>query len=297
MTREMGSKKNIMNVNGNEIVVVSLNGDDFISLTDIMRSVDGNQKIEKWMSNRTTIDFLGTREAMHNENFDLDSFLDIREDSGNHTFTMSVSKWRSLTNAKGIISQTWKFWGTYAHKDIALEFATWLSPQFKLYILKEFQRLKEIEQEKQALWWDIKRLISKTNYRIHTDAIQENIIGWSKNIWKQRSIYAEEAELLNMAVFKTTSSEWAAQNPAKAKLGNIREDATVVQLTVLSNLEVLNAQMIKDGISQEERERKLTEIADTQLATFNKLSSMKELKTLESKEKNIQKIWLKTKKR
>ena len=292
----MGTKKNVMNVNGNEIVVVSMNGDDFISLTDIMKSVDGNQKIEKWLSNRTTIDFLGTWEAMHNEDFDLENFLDIRDESGSHTFTMSVSKRRELTKAKGIISQTWKLGGTYAHKDIAFEFATWLSPQFKLYIIKEFQRLKEDEQEKQALWRDVKRLISKANYRIHTDAIQDNIMGSTKNIWKQRWIYAEEAEMLNTAVFKMTSVEWAKNNPTKAKLWNIRENASVAQLTVISNLEVLNAQMIKDGLPQEEREKKLIEIADAQLSTFDKLASMKQLREIENREKNTKRMWLKIKK-
>lgn len=296
IVKKMTSKKNIMNVNGNEIVVVSLNWDDFISLTDIMKSIDGNQKIEKWMSNRTTIDFLGTWESMHNENFDFEKFLDIRDDSWNHTFTMSVSKWRELTKAKGIISQTWKFWWTYAHKDIALEFATWLSPQFKLYILKEFQRLKEEENEKKELGRDIKRFIVKANYRIHTDAIQAHIAQKTKNIWKQRTIYAEEAEMLNMAVFKMTSADRAKQNPSQAKLGNIRESASVEQLTVLSNLEVLNAQMIKDWLSQEERERKLTEIADTQLATFWKLQSMKQLRNSESKKSNIKELWVINKK-
>lgn len=262
----------------------SLDEEDFISLTDIMKSVEWNQKIEKWLSSRSTVDFLWTWETMHNPDFNIDSFLELRDEAWDHTFTLSVSRRKSLTNAKWIVSQTGKFWGTYAHKDIAFEFASWLSPQFKLYIIKEFQRLKEEEQTKEELGWDIKRLITKANYRIHTDAIQQNLISSNTHKGKQRKIYASEAELLNQALFWMTSSEWAKENPAKAKMWNIRDFASVDELTILSNLEVLNAEMIKAWMNIDERWEKLSEIAASQMAMFKKLSSIEKLKEIEKRE-------------
>ncbi len=282
-------KNQILTVEGHEIVIFSHQGEDFICLTDIMKSVDGNQKIEKWMSNRGTIDFLGTWEAMHNPDFDYPAFWDIRTESWTPSFTISVIKRKDKTNAIGIFSRTGKFWGTYAHKDIAFEFASWLSPQFKLYIIKEFQRLKEEEQEKMALGRDIKRLISKANYRLHTDAIKENL---AHTVLHQTYLYTTEAEMLNIAVFGMTSTERAKQNPKKAQKGNIRDDASVEELTVLSNLEVLNAEMIKNGISQEKRQEILIQRASEQLQTLSKLWSIKKIKEKVETE-NIKKLWIK----
>lgn len=280
-------KNQILTVEGHEIVIFSHQGEDFICLTDIMKSVDANQKIEKRMSNRGTIDFLGTWEAMHNPDFDYPAFGDIRTESGTTSFTISVTKRKETTKAIGIFARTGKFGGTYAHKDIAFEFASWLSPQFKLYILKEFQRLKEEEQKNMDLGWNIKRLISKANYRIHTDAIKENL---SHTVLHQKYLYTNEAEILNIALFGMTSSERTSKNPKKAQKWNIRDDASVEELTVLSNLEVLNAEMIKNQISQESRQELLTQRASEQLRTLSKLGSIKEIKEKEETEK-IKRLW------
>ena len=224
---------------------------------------------------------------MHNLNFDYPAFGEVRAESGNHTFTISVTKWKETTNAIGIFSKMGKFWWTYAHKDIAFEFASWLSPQFKLYIIKEFQRLKEEEQRNLSLWRDIKRLISKANYRIHTDAIKEILVDKTS---KQTFLYATEAEMLNIAVFGTTSSKRAENNPKKAQNWNIRDDAGVEELTVLSNLEVLNAEMIKNWISQEKRLEILQIRAKEQLKTLSTLDSMKKLKEKQQIEE-MKKLW------
>lgn len=239
------SKNQIIKVEWHEIVMFSHEWHDFICITDIMKSVDANQKIEKRLSNRWTVDFLWTWEAMHNPDFNYPAFWELRMDAWSPSFTLSVTKRKETTNAIWIFSKLWKFGWTYAHKDIAFEFASRLSPQFKLYIIKEFQRLKDEEQKNQVLWRDIKRLITKANYRIHTDAIKDNLAIWIKNIKEQKLVYSSEADLLNMALFGMTSGERVKGNPKKSQNGNIRDDATIEQLTVLSNLEVLNAEMIK----------------------------------------------------
>ena len=271
------AKNQILSVNGKEIVFFSQKDEDFICLTDIAKSAESDARVEKWMSNRSTVDFLGTWETMHNPDFNYNNFVELRSDSGNNTFTLSVSKWVRETNAIGIFSTQGNLGWVYAHKDIAFEFASWISPQFKLYIIKEFQRLKEEEQYKQALWRDIKRLITKANYRIHTDAIKDNI-ALQMPISLQKQTYASEAEMLNVALFGQTSKERCTQNPKKCEVWNIRDDASVEQLTVLSNLEVLNAEMIKNDIPQQQRAEILQQRAKEQLATLTKLDSMKQLK-------------------
>lgn len=284
------SKNKILNLSWNEIVVFSEWENDFISLTDLMKSVEWNQKIEKWIWNRWTIDFLWAWETMHNPNFDFESFSKIRLESGTPSFTMSVTKWNELTKSIWIISKKWKFWWTYAHKDIAFKFAWWLSPQFELYVIKEFQRLKELELKNNELWWDVKRLITKANYRIHTDSIKANLIGDTpKNI--QKFIYIDEAELLNKALFWMTSKEWKQANPKKAEEWNIRDFADIEQLQVLSNLEVLNSDFIDNKITAEERFERLKSSAKKQLESFNKLNSINKLKEKEELEK-IKKLWL-----
>lgn len=277
------TKSQILTVEWHEIVVFSHEWNDFICLTDIMKSVDANAKVEKRMSSRSTVDFLGTWEAMHNPDFNYSMFGEIRSESWNNTFTISVTKRKEKTNAIGIFSKTGKFGWTYAHKDIAFEFASWLSPQFKLYIIKEFQRLKKDEQEKLAMGRDIKRLITKANYRIHTDAIK-SILEPKVDLSKRYLLYSSEAEVLNIAVFGITSKDWAEQNPKKAKNGNIRDEANVAELTVLSNLEVLNAEMIKNNIAQDTRLNTLIERAKEQLETLWKLSSIKQLQEKSDKQ-------------
>jgi hypothetical protein len=285
-------KKYIITVNGHEIALFSQKDQDFICLTDIAKSVDGWAKVEKWMSSRSTIDFLGTWEAMHNPDFLYEKFATIRSESWNNTFTISVKKRVEETNAIGIFSKMGKLGWVYAHRNIAFEFASWLSPQFKLYIIKEFERLKEDELQKQSLWRDIKRLITKANYRIHTDAIKDHL-AVSLPTGLQKWLYASEAELLNFAVFGMTSKDRSIQNPKKSETGNMRDDASIEELTVLSNLEVLNAEMIKNDIPQDKRAEILIQRAKEQLQTLQKLDSVKKIKEKQHIQE-LKKLWNKS---
>ena len=245
---------------------ISLAKDDYISLTDIAKFKDAkeaNEIIRNWLRNRNTIEFLGLWEQLNNEDFKPVEFDGFRKEAGLNSFTMSPSKWINTTNAIGIVSKSGRYGGTYAHPDIAFEFAAWISVEFKLYLIKEFQRLKNEEIEKQKLDWNIKRTIAKMNYHIHTDAVQKYLI--PEDISKNRVpfIYAGEADLLNVALFGMTAKEWSLKNP-ECK-GNMRDYATAEQLVVLANLENLNAQLIKQNIPAEERVVMLNHIAREQL--------------------------------
>lgn len=262
--------KETLNAKGMEINILSSdNENDFISLTDLARYKNSEfpkDVVKNWMRNRSTIEFLGLWEMMHNANFkgvDFDTFVN---DAGSNSFVMTPQKWIESTNAIGIVSRSGNGGGTFAHKDIAFEFASWLSPEFKLYVIKDYQRLKNDDRNKLSSTWNIKRIIAKTNYRLHTDAIKNNLIPENVSIKHQNITYANEADLLNVALFGMTAKEWKATHP-NAK-GNIRDSATITQLTVLANLENLNAQYIKDGISQKERLLKLNSIAIEQLNIF-----------------------------
>jgi hypothetical protein len=219
--------------------------------------------IEKWLRNKNTIEFLGIWEEIYNINFNSPEFEGIKNEAGLNRFSLSVKMWINKTNAIGIVAKAGRYGGTYAHKDIAFEFASWISPKFKLYLIKEFQRLKNDEIEKHKLGWDIKRTLVKMNYHIHTDAIKNNLI--PPNIAKNEIhfIYASEADLLNIALFGKTAKQWSEQNPKLE--GNMRDYATTEQLVVLANLESLNAQFIKDGLEAEDRLLKLNKIAIEQL--------------------------------
>ena len=245
---------------------ISLAKDDYISLTDIAKYKDtkeANEIIRNWLRNRNTIEFLGLWEQLNNIHFKPVEFEGFRKEAGLNSFTMSPSKWINSTGAIGIISKPGRYGGTYAHPDIAFEFASWISVEFKLYLIKEFQRLKNEEIEKQRLDWDIKRTIVKMNYHIHTDAIQKHLI--PQDISKNRVafIYANEADLLNVALFGMTAKEWSERNPDLK--GNMRDYATAEQLVVLANLENLNAQLIKQNIPAEKRVVMLNHIAREQL--------------------------------
>ena len=252
----------------NKIIVqeqeVSIIEDDYISLTDMVKSIEnGLALIEKWLRNKNTIEFIGIWEEIYNVNFNSTEFEGIKNEAGLNRFSLSVKMWINKTNAIGIMAKAGRYGGTYAHKDIAFEFASWISPKFKLYLIKEFQRLKQDEIEKQRLGWDIKRTIVKMNYHIHTDAIKNNLI--PPNITKNKIpfIYATEADLLNVALFGLTAKQWSEQN---SKLqGNMRDYASAEQLVVLANLENLNAEYIKQGIKSKERLLKLNEVAIEQL--------------------------------
>lgn len=252
-----------VNVNDTEIQILKIGEEDYISLTDMVRNIEnGVVLIEKWLRNKNTIEFLGIWEELYNEQFNYNEYCVIMQEAGLNRFAMSIKQWVERTNAKGVIAKVGRYGGTYAYKDIAFEFASWVSPKFKLYLIKEFERLKKEEQSQ--IGWNAKRELTKINYRIHTDAIQENLI--PKQVTNQQIVivYASEADVLNVALFGKTAKEWREQNVDKK--GNIRDYATVNELICLSNLESLNAVLIEDGLPQKERLIKLNEIAIHQMS-------------------------------
>ncbi|HLP55789.1 MAG TPA: KilA-N domain-containing protein [Fluviicola sp.] len=242
---------------------------DYISLTDIARVKNPDEPkdvVKNWMRSRTTIEFIGLWERLNNPDFkgvEFDSFL---FDAGSNSFTLSPSKWIETTNAKGIVSKQGNKGGTFAHKDIAFEFASWVSSEFKLYLIKEFQRLKEEENDRLQLTWNLQRTLAKVNYRIHTDAIRELIIPKLVGSHETNLVYASEADLLNVALFGKTAQQWRTENPDSK--GNVRDDATIEQLVVLSNLESMNAVFIHNGLSQSERLVQLNQMAITQMKSL-----------------------------
>jgi hypothetical protein len=258
-------KSNII-VQDTAIKINSINDKDFISLTDIARYKDPKRSdyiLQNWMRSKDTIIFLGLWERINNPDFNSIEFDGIKNQAGVNSFILTPKQWIKKTDAIGIVSKAGRYGGTYAHKDIAFEFASWISAEFKLFLIKEFQRLKEDEIQKQKLGWDIKRTIVKMNYHIHTDAIKNNLIPQNISKYIKNFIYATEADLLNVALFGMTAKEWKEKNSDKK--GNIRDYATVEQLVVLANLEAINAQLIKDGISSNDRVKKLNDIAIEQL--------------------------------
>ena len=277
-----------LNVNEIEIVLYKQNEEEYISLTDMAKYRDSertNYIIQNWMRTRSTIEFLGLWEHLNNPTFKSIEFDAFRIESGSNSFTLTPKKWIESTNAIGIISKSGRYGGTYAHKDIAFEFASWLSPTFKLYLITEYQRLKEVETNEYNLEWNVKRILSKTNYLIHTDAIKNYILP-NKNyeVGTEWLTYAEEADILNVALFNCTAKDWREANPELVKKSmNIRDIASINELAVLSNLETLNAEMIKDDVNKKDRFMKLREIAKYQLSVLNEKDFMKTLKKLNEK--------------
>ncbi len=269
-----------MNINGLEITVVSQGDeDDYISLTDIAKHKnleDPRIVVSNWLSSYATIDFLATWEQLYNPNFNRMEFQTVRSEPGR--LVMTPSQWINRMQAIGIRSKAGRYGGTYAHKDIAFEFASWISPEFKLYIIKDYQRLKEDENNRLSLNWNMRRLLTKTNYKIHTDAIQENLIPEDLTKQQQGYVYANEADVLNVALFGMTAKEWRKLNPDKSKSENIRDSATLEQLIVLTNLESYNAELIKDGIPQPDRLVKLNAAAKSQMTSLLENPSLKKLK-------------------
>ena len=255
------------------------NSRDYISLTDIARYKNQDAPadiVKNWMRTRNTIEFLGSWEKINNPKFKLVEFDGFKNESGANSFVLSPKKWIDTTNAIGIISKSGRYsGGTFAHKDIAFEFATWISPEFKLYLIKEFQRLKEQENERLSLGWDVKRQLTKINYRIHTDAIQKNLIPKEISIAQANIIFANEADVLNKALFGMTAKEWRDKNPKLE--GNIRDYSDVTQLICLANLESLNAEFIRQEIPQSGRLIKLNEIAIIQMRSLVGNPSIKKL--------------------
>jgi hypothetical protein len=251
-----------ISVLGTEISYYQQNESDYISLTDMVRNIEnGLALIEKWLRNKNTIEFLGIWEEIYNPDFNSPEFEGIKNKAGLNRFVLSVKQWVERTNSRGLVAKAGRYGGTYAHKDIAFEFASWISPQFKLYLIKEFQRLKD--EERKQLGWDIRRNLAKINYRIHTDAIKENLVPPELTPKQVNLVYATEADVLNMALFGMTAKDWRDKNPAKK--GNIRDYADVSQLVCLSNLENLNALFIGEGLHQGERLFKLNKIAIQQM--------------------------------
>ncbi len=263
-------------VKGTEITFFSLDEKDYICLTDMARYKDPERTdyiISNWMRNRNTIEFLGIWEQLNNPDFNPIEFDGIKKQAGLNSFILTAKQWIDKTNAVGLISKTGRYGGTYAHKDIAFEFAAWISVEFKLYLIKEFQRLKE--EEYKRLGWDIRRNLTKINYRIHTDAIKENLIPPELSKEKVNLVYATEADILNMALFGQTAKEWRDKNPDKK--GNIRDYAEISQLVCLSNLENLNAHFINEGISSSERLERLNKIAIHQMKLLTQEPGIKKL--------------------
>ena len=250
---------------------ITITPDDFISLTDMLRSKDGNFFISDWLRNRNTVEYLGIWEKIHNPDFNYGEFAIIKSQAGLNSYKISVKEWVAKTNAIGLMAKAGRYGGTYAHIDIAFEFGMWISAEFKIYLVKEFQRLKENEQGQ--LDWNIKRQLTKINYRIHTDAVKENLI--PKNLSKKQIslVYANEADVLNMALFGKTAKQWREENPNKK--GNIRDFANVSQLVCLVNLENLNAVFISEGLKQSERLTKLNQIAIQQMKILVQNNSVK----------------------
>ncbi len=277
----MANVKSTINANGVEIRITSSKESDYISLTDIAkyRSDDPNAVIQNWLRNRNTIEYLGLWEKINNPDFKPLEFEGFRKEAGLNGFTLSPKKWITSTNAIGITSKSGRYGGTYAHSDIAFEFASWISPEFKLYIIKDYQRLKADESHTKQLDWNVKREIAKSNYRIHTDAIKENL---PSNLTSQQIAYtyANEADLINVALFGQTAKQWRSSNPESK--GNIRDEATIAQLIVLANLESMNADYIREGMPAAERLVKLNKIAIYQLESLwrEPVKSIEKLKSL-----------------
>ncbi|MBQ9723816.1 MAG: KilA-N domain-containing protein [Neisseriaceae bacterium] len=268
------SKSQKLIVQDTEITIVRVNDEDYLCLTDMLKAKDGDFFISDWLRNRNTLEYIGIWEKVYNPNFNYGEFATIKSQSGLNSFKISVKEFVQHTNAICLQAKTGRYGGTYAHKDIAFEFAMWISPEFKIYIIKEFQRLKETEQAQ--IGWSAKRELAKINYRIHTDAIKQNLIPPELSDKQKSFIYADEADMLNVAMFGMTAKEWREQNPDLK--GNIRDYATINQLICLSNMENLNAVFINDGIAQSERLIKLNQIAIAQMQVLEDIEDRKLLK-------------------
>jgi hypothetical protein len=280
----MSPKIKVIKVQDAEIIVVSDKDADYICITDIAKTKDGASRaadiIKNWIRNRSTLEFIGTWELMYNPNFKVVEFDHFKMQAGLPSFVLSPGQWVEKTNAKGIYVKLGKYGGTFAHKDIAFEFCSAISPIFKLYLIKEYQRLKEDETDRLKLEWNVKRLLSKTNYHLQTDAVQKQILpkkNYSKN--NEWLVYAEEADLLNVALFGCTAKDWRDANPGlAAKNLNIRDIASINELTVLSNIESMNSVLILQNIEKPGRFKQLCQIVDYQLNVLNTKETNKAIK-------------------
>lgn len=270
-------KSRKIKVKETEISIISIDEMDFISLTDMtIGYIEGSGLIGKWITNKNTLEYLGIWEKINNSFFNYPEFEVIEDQSGTNRFIMSVGQWIDRTKASGMIVKAGRYGGTYAHKDIAFHFAMWLSPEFQIYLINEFQRLKQIETKGDQFEWNFQRTLTKVNYRIHTDAIKENLIPKLLSDEKLNLIYADEADMLNMALFGITAKQWRENNPEL--VGNIRDSATIEQLVVLSNLESINSVLISQDLDQTTRLHELNKIAVNQMKSLLKNKNIKLLK-------------------
>jgi KilA-N domain len=270
------TKSKTINIEGKEIAIISQKDDDFISLTDMAKSQMQEAIIIKWLSLKSTIEYLGEWEALYNPDFNYTEFGTIKNSAGSNNFALSVKQWIESTGANGLTAKAGRYGGTYAHKDIAFHFGMWISPKFQLLLVKEYQRLKADESERLNLNWNLQRTLAKVNYRIHTDAIKANLLPKELTQKEASVVYASEADLLNMALFGKTAAIWRKANTNAE--GNIRDYATLEQLVVLTNLESLNAVLISKGLPAPDRLLQLNKIAIQQLKTLLNNTSLKKLK-------------------
>jgi KilA-N domain len=269
-------KNRVITVQGAEVSISTRHEQDYISLTDMVSHFDGGSAlIEQWLKNKDTVLFLGVWEQLNNPGFNSPEFEGIRNQAGRNSFFLSAKKWISLTGAIGLHAKAGRYGGTYAHKDIAFEFGSWLSPEFKLYLIKEFQRLKQDEAQATSLEWNFQRTLSKVNYKIHTDAIKDQLIPALLSTAQKSAVYASEADLLNVALFGLTAKQWRDANPEHS--GNMRDTASLEQLVVLSNLESINAMLIHQGSPAADRLAQLNAMAITQMRSLIGLKSIQQL--------------------
>ncbi|MDD4032518.1 MAG: KilA-N domain-containing protein [Bacteroidales bacterium] len=276
------TKQTQIEVENKRISIIQQDNQDYICLTDMVRGEEGDDYIRNWMRNRNTVEYLGLWETLNNPNFKGVEFDTFRKESGLNSFNLTPRKWIEATNAIGIISKAGRYGGTYAHKDLAFEFGIWISPMFKLLLIKEYQHLKEIESNQYSLEWNVKRVLTKANYLIHTDAIKDCIIptrDYSKdNEW---IVYSDEADLLNVALFRCTAKDWRDANPKYAMKGlNIRDFASINELVVMANLESVNAIWIRNGVDKDKRFKQLKQMVNIQLKSLDNMDFMKSIKKL-----------------
>ena len=271
----MPANKKIV-VEGREIAIILDHKQEYISLTDMLKAKDGDFFISDWLRNRNTVEYLGIWETVYNPDFNYGEFAIIKSQAGLNSYKLSVKDWVEKTKAIGLKATAGRYGGTYAHPDIAFEFGMWISPQFKIYLIKEFQRIKNEENDRLKLEWNLQRTLAKVNYHIHTDAIKENLI--PSKITKQQAslVYSTEADLLNVALFGITAKQWRDKNPNK--VGNIRDYATLEQLVVLSNMESINSLLIRQSLTQNDRLIQLNKTAISQMKSLLESNTMKKLK-------------------
>jgi hypothetical protein len=270
------AKSKTIQVKGTDISIIQIENQDYISLSDMLKAKDGDFFISDWLRNRNTVEFLGIWESIYNPNFNYGEFAIIKSQAGLNSYKLSVKDWVEKANGIGLKASAGRYGGTYAHKDIAFEFGMWINAEFKLYLIKEFQRLKDAENDQQKLTWNLQRTLAKVNYRIHTDAIKDNLIPETLSKEQIHFVYANEADMLNVALFGLTAKQWRDANP-KA-IGNIRDEATIEQLVVLSNMESINAVLIHQGLPQAQRLQQLNTIAISQMKSLMANTQLKKLR-------------------